>query len=523
MFLKLFQRFYDSIGNNLGKTLILGNTTLFLGCDSCIFRKQTSPQTARDSVKYNNNSIYSQFMRPIRNIKDCFWINHIHMMLLTNNERTCMNRENYSKFLSHFPYQEEIYNNLTDYSVKVSKKWLIDEFNYLNISPHANHQKLCNILGAFSMKKFSKEDKTFARELLRSELDKDILTRNNSHILWCFREAFEHNKDILSIHSVYLDTCDDWFFIPENLDRQIYTLSDFKCKRPLSYFNEISEKYYFPRSLIFNLLSNEYYLSRLNKIKPNHLTLYLNDCAYYFKYEHLFEFSEIPDYLATCHFIDSVSSNTTLKNIILNNFHDLDLAIKMRVISVIMEKLTTRMRVISATMKNTNTDTVIENKIIFDFFKNNDDNIQNYITKYNSPYSLRAVKDTVIEYKIISEFFKDNDDNIQNYITKYNSTISLQTLTEMLSQFTNITNVTEYVTSLVVSGKYQITKHEQIPEYMLQDSNIEKILINQHKLDIDQVKQLVNKYEKLNRHLTPTELIIFLKKYQPEFVKHLYS
>lgn len=470
MFFKLYQRCVGSIRNNLGKTLILGNTTLFLGYDSYIFRKETSPQTAHDGIKYNKNSMYSQLMKPIRYIKDCFWINNIHIMLLTNSKKSHMNRENYSTFLSHFPYQEEIYNNLTHHSVNVSKTWLINEFKYLNMSPDANYKKLGNILSAFSMKKFSKEDDTFAKELLRSELEKDILSRNNKYILWCFREAFEHNKNILLIDSEYLDTCDDWFFIPENLDRQIYTLSDFKWKRPLSYFNEISEEYYFPNSLILNLLSNEYYLSRLNKINPKYLTIYLNKhCNQYFKCEYLFESHET-SYLAICDFLDSVSKNATVKNIIFNNFQDLHLEIKMRIISVIM--------------KNTN-------------------------------------KDTIIENKIISDFFKDNNDNLQEYITKYNSMISLQTLTDMLSQFTNITNIEEYVTGLVVSGKYQISENNQIPEYMLQDSNIEKILINQHKLNMDQVRQLVIKYEKLNKHLTLTELMVFLKKNQPEFAKHL--
>jgi len=480
-FIHLYNRGINLLRNNLGKTLIVGNTTLFLGYDSYKFRKETSPKNAIDMksieeqisdfvkykiskgtykpdklyITYDNNSTYSQFMKPIRKIKDYNWINKIHQSLIEYNHDMGyrINRTIYKKFLSDFPYQDNIYYNKVFLdSNKVSEQWLIDEFYYFDVFSHQFSGEIQNILTTYTEKKFSKHNPNFAKNLLETELKRHHLIRNNKIIMWCFQEAIQFNLNILRcVEDEYMNKCDDYFFVPDNLK---------------GFGNQYT---YLSTPAICDLLSYEYYLQRLNKIKPDYITSFLN--RYYGLFDELYDTKNHADYNEIHKFVNTITTNMTLKDIILNKFNDLYLPIKSEVIFIIM--------------KNTDKYTDLENKIISDFFK--------------------------------------NDDYLNEYIKKY-AFISLETLNEILFKFTDKKNTKQYISDLIVSGKYQIKgdNMEKIPDYVLENmDNTKKLLMNQHKLNINQIEELVIKYEKYNRELTSTELMIFIKKYQPKFFEKI--
>lgn len=265
------------IRNNVNKILI-GNTALILGHDSYIFRKETTAEKISGTIKYNNCSLYSQIMKPIRKIKDYYWINKIHQHLMED-EEYIVNGKMYTHFLSDFPHQIKIYNE-----------------TYCHYDPN------------------------FTRYILQNELKKNKEKKNNKIIMWCFQEGIKSNLDILSINSKYLDECDDLFFIPENI---------IECKDPHN--NNYMDS-------VVDLLSNEYYMSRLNKINPKYITSFLNYYSYVFnvkKFDDFFDdqytcenYKNWPKYMTLMHFIESINKNNTLKNYILNNFNCLNSIIK---------------------------------------------------------------------------------------------------------------------------------------------------------------------------------------------------
>jgi len=320
------------------------------------------------------------------------------------------------------------------------------------------------------------------QKILENEFIKNKIDRDNKIITMCFQKELTMDSDILSIDEKYLQECDDLFFIPENI-------IEIKNKSDNNYVKSVVK-----------LLSNEYYLSRLNKINPNYIISFFNhyedaiDIENTYKHAlkitpySIYDDNDEVDYIydsykytlsknfMICNLITSITKNNTLKNIILDKFNDLYLPVKIKVIQTMM--------------KNINNCTTHENKIISDFFKDYN-NLEKYII------------------------------NLDKYILQNDNT-SLDVINEILSKFTNIQDPKQYFIDLIVSGKYQIDGNymKKIPDYILKNNdNVEKLLMNQHNLNDDQITLLKIIYETENKNLTPYDVFLFIKKYQPDFFR----
>jgi len=379
-FIHLYNRGINLLRNKLGKTLIVGaSTTLFLGYDSYKFRKETSPIQCGiylypdEDIKYDNSSIYSQIMKPIRTIKDCIWIDEIHEALIkdnTLNDLCQITSKTYRKFLLDFPYPKETYNKEVLNCWYISRKWMFEEIFRLNENSKQYSEEIQNMLTIYSKRKFSPSSSYFAIKLLEIELDKDKLERNNTIITWCFHEAIYCNINILYyLKDEHLLKLNDWIFDPENIN---------------SLHSEILKLHRHER-----ILSE---LTKLNIKSLDYITSYLN------KYSNLFEslgMTNDPNYIDIDIYIDSIFQNKILKNIIVNNFNKLYLPIKMTIIYKMIKN-------------NTTENIEDDNKFISDFFKDNN-NLTEYIIKYNSIITPQYL------YNILSQY--TNIENIQSHIT----------------------------------------------------------------------------------------------------------
>lgn len=88
----------------------------FLIGDSVVFAKQTMPSrncSVVNNDKYTESS-YSTFMKPIRKVKDYFWIKYIHNKLIDSIYNGGVSRSNYNEFINDFKFNEKT----TDYIIE---------------------------------------------------------------------------------------------------------------------------------------------------------------------------------------------------------------------------------------------------------------------------------------------------------------------------------------------------------------------------------------------------------------------
>jgi len=153
-FTHLYNRGINLLRNNLGKILIVGaSTTLFLGYDSYKFRKETCPYennyiskrtekcTFTQNEKYQNN-IYSSIMRPLRLIKDHFWIDDIHHKLIKGvDSENVIRLHNYYNFLTDYQYSNDLINKVYKNHIRPTNDYIIEELIRCNKTYDYNEQK----------------------------------------------------------------------------------------------------------------------------------------------------------------------------------------------------------------------------------------------------------------------------------------------------------------------------------------------------------------------------------------------
>jgi hypothetical protein len=239
----MFKNFINYVKNNSGKALITSNVVLFMGFDSYVFRKQTSPEIYVKErwtpEKYNRYSTYSILMKPFRIVKDHFWIQHIHRTLAEGYNKTVRNdegiivsklsdygisRDKYSKFLQDFPYSENYLNEIYTGKIYPITSWIVDEFYAYDPDDNDEHERTKNqmkLLQTFGFYKSGHASKNpyFVSNLLTNELRKTETLRNNIIINWCLSQQIENPRaSILSkIKEELLSKLPIGFFNPENV------------------------------------------------------------------------------------------------------------------------------------------------------------------------------------------------------------------------------------------------------------------------------------------------------------------
>lgn len=116
MFSNLAKKLTSFASRNPKTTVALAGGSIFLGMDSFHFRRQVRKEN------YQSNE-YNKIMKPIRKVKDYFWINNIHRRLIEGDIRGRGN------FLEDYPYSEKQWKEaLENYYRKTSPEWLCNEF-----------------------------------------------------------------------------------------------------------------------------------------------------------------------------------------------------------------------------------------------------------------------------------------------------------------------------------------------------------------------------------------------------------
>ncbi len=204
---------------------IFGGVGLAMVYDSYLFRKQTCPYennyisnrnekcTFTQNEKYQNN-IYSSIMRPLRLIKDYFWIDDIHHKLIEGiDSENVIRLHNYYNFLRDYQYSDnllyKIYNNhiqpTNDFHVeeliRCNKTYdtieAIDEFKILGIRDvNFHYNSILSVLNRnISISKCSID---LLRELLLSELNQKYVHDLDPHLLkQLIYQAGSYNDEIM--------------------------------------------------------------------------------------------------------------------------------------------------------------------------------------------------------------------------------------------------------------------------------------------------------------------------------------
>jgi hypothetical protein len=442
----MFRNFINYCKNNSGKTLIAGHVGLFMGYDSYVFRKQTSPEiylkNPEMSEKYNRHSAYSVIMRPIRLCKDHFWIQNIHRTLAegyctaSTNEKFEyeltvheVSRNKYSKFLKDFPYSENYLNNIYTGKVNPITSWLVDEFYAYDPDDDDDEisKKEMNILKAFGIYKSGHAYKNpeFVSKLLSSELEKKETLGDNRIINWCLRQQIENPRaPILSkISDELLNKLPMGFFNPDNV---------------LTSFDHRVDSYGSDNSVL--LLINKTYFKNMIKYFPEYLNKISNDS---FQVLELYKRTDFG------------------RRFIIENFDKFDKKIQLELCDWEV------------------------------FSQPNPD-----------PFVLT--------------FIKDKSNLID--LLKKNKNISHTKLSKIVEKKWDICE-------LIFEGHCQLFYDipNEFKKELMDSRTVDKLLMNQHNLNNETVRDLLIIYEKKNPDLTKTELDHFIKTYQPKYFDWLYN
>jgi len=201
--------------------------------DSYIFRKETCPYKnnyiisqdyydfgyQQDKKEIYQNTTFSQFMKPFRQIKNYFWIKSIHNKLIYGLEdNKIIKTSQYENFLRDYPYSDDlIYTSLyknsnyenninqTDYK-KPRKEWLFEELLRKN-NCFANKDNLMSYIDKLEFVKYPRE---LVKKVLWNELfyksDEEI-QKNDNILKWCFEQIFfdspNDNEDQITIFDIF--------------------------------------------------------------------------------------------------------------------------------------------------------------------------------------------------------------------------------------------------------------------------------------------------------------------------------
>jgi hypothetical protein len=252
--------------------------------DSFVFMKQTaiSEEYGIDFRKYQTceESFYSYIMRPIRNIKDFFWINDIHHKLIKgkldhyDGKYRSFAKHEYT-FLNDYPYPKRFLDDIEYGSLNPREEWLIDVF----------------------FKEFEKNTK--------NDVDyRNLYTTKQLQILDIFSKNPEHYKSNFSFverllcygtqkykeQPVYFNTIEWCLSKAIEFPEHVYLSGDTISKLPSKYYNpdNIGNFEYETKYKNIVLCKNKTYLLKVLEHYPDYFTHYSsyygNKCDNYAEY-----------------------------------------------------------------------------------------------------------------------------------------------------------------------------------------------------------------------------------------------
>ena len=222
---------------------IIGGCLFMIG-DSYLFRKQTSDYS---------KTTYSTLMKPIRKVKDMFYISKIHSQI--KNHKIILKNNN--DFLKDYPINYNKTQNMTNLVKFAYSEWIGDTIDNIILEVPFNHNKLITKLNDFENYNYmeSTECQEYVKNLLVRSVMGDIcdLYSNYDIVLWSLNQLCQHNPNML------LDMPDGFW---DKIDKRIFNLN----------FIGKSIKMFWDNQRIYeNILSNEEYVSRNIKYYPQYI------------------------------------------------------------------------------------------------------------------------------------------------------------------------------------------------------------------------------------------------------------
>uniref|UniRef100_A0A6C0E9V1 Uncharacterized protein n=1 Tax=viral metagenome TaxID=1070528 RepID=A0A6C0E9V1_9ZZZZ len=241
--------------------------------DSFVFMKQTaiSEEYGIDFRKYTTceESFYSYIMRPIRNIKDFFWINDIHHKLIKgkldhyDGKYRSFAKHEYT-FLNDYPYPKRFLDAIECGSLNPREEWLEDVFFE-------------------EFEKNTKNDVDYRNLYTTKQLQiLDIFSKNPEH----YKSNFNFVERLLCYGSrryekqpVYFNTIEWCLSKAIEFPEYIYLSGDTISKLPSKYYNPDNIGNFGDENKFKNIVlcKNKTYLLKVLEYYPDYFTNYYNN------------------------------------------------------------------------------------------------------------------------------------------------------------------------------------------------------------------------------------------------------